>query len=68
MSSGPYKYSRQREQSNRGCRRDDADEQVWKLSSVADGIGKVSLLVGADAIVVLHKKDDLVQKDVSIEE
>ncbi|RWV90127.1 hypothetical protein GW17_00047694 [Ensete ventricosum] len=31
-------------------------------------VGKVSLLVGADAIVVLNEKDGLVQKDASIEE
>ncbi|RRT63626.1 hypothetical protein B296_00017036 [Ensete ventricosum] len=32
------------------------------------GIGKVPLLVGADAIVVVHEKDGLMQKDASVEE
>ncbi|RRT31542.1 hypothetical protein B296_00059146 [Ensete ventricosum] len=35
---------------------------------IADGVGKVSLLVGADAKVVVHKEDDLVQKNTSVEE
>ncbi|RWW26833.1 hypothetical protein BHE74_00029875 [Ensete ventricosum] len=30
------------------------------------GVGKVPLLVGADAIVVVHEKDDLMQKDASV--
>ncbi|RWW42379.1 hypothetical protein BHE74_00052085 [Ensete ventricosum] len=33
-----------------------------------DGVGKVPLLVGADAIVVVHKEDDLVQKHALVEE
>ncbi|RZR88869.1 hypothetical protein BHM03_00016518 [Ensete ventricosum] len=33
-----------------------------------NGVGKVSLLVGADATVVMHKKDSLVQKNASVEE
>ncbi|RWW74335.1 hypothetical protein BHE74_00017729 [Ensete ventricosum] len=33
-----------------------------------DGIGKVSLLVGADAIVVVHREDGLVQKNALVEE
>ncbi|RRT60076.1 hypothetical protein B296_00020969 [Ensete ventricosum] len=32
------------------------------------GVGKVPLLVGADATVVVHKEDDLVQKNASVEE
>ncbi|RRT67286.1 hypothetical protein B296_00024698, partial [Ensete ventricosum] len=32
---------------------------------IADGVGKVSLLVGADATVVVHKEDGLVQKNTS---
>ncbi|RRT60139.1 hypothetical protein B296_00043741 [Ensete ventricosum] len=32
-----------------------------------DGVEKVSLLVGANAIVVVHKKDGLVQKNASVE-
>ncbi|RWV92764.1 hypothetical protein GW17_00044830 [Ensete ventricosum] len=35
---------------------------------IADGVGKVSLLVGADATVVVHKEDGLVQKNTSVEE
>ncbi|RRT33694.1 hypothetical protein B296_00058293 [Ensete ventricosum] len=31
-----------------------------KLSSAADGVGKVPLLVGVDATVVVHKEDGLV--------
>ncbi|RWW13674.1 hypothetical protein GW17_00022600 [Ensete ventricosum] len=34
----------------------------------ADGVGKVTLFVGADATVVVHKEDDLVQKNASVEE
>ncbi|RZS08595.1 hypothetical protein BHM03_00039585 [Ensete ventricosum] len=33
-----------------------------------DGVGKVSLLVGADATVVVHKEDGLMQKNASVEE
>ncbi|RWW68812.1 hypothetical protein BHE74_00023637 [Ensete ventricosum] len=33
-----------------------------------DGVEKVPLLVGADATVVVHKEDDLVQKNASVEE
>ncbi|RWW17945.1 hypothetical protein GW17_00018089 [Ensete ventricosum] len=33
---------------------------------IADGVGKVPLLVGADATVVMHKEDDLVQKNTSV--
>ncbi|RZS18704.1 hypothetical protein BHM03_00051028 [Ensete ventricosum] len=68
MNGGPYRYSWQREQSNRGCRRDGAGKQVLKSSSAAYGVGKVSLLVGADATVVVHKEDGLVQKNASVEE
>ncbi|RRT52077.1 hypothetical protein B296_00039076 [Ensete ventricosum] len=32
------------------------------------GVGKVPLLVGADATVMVHKKDGLVQKITSVEE
>ncbi|RRT41248.1 hypothetical protein B296_00036802 [Ensete ventricosum] len=32
------------------------------------GVEKVSLLVGADATVVVHKEDDLMQKNASVEE
>ncbi|RRT32336.1 hypothetical protein B296_00052866 [Ensete ventricosum] len=32
------------------------------------GVGKVSSLVGADATVVVHKEDGLVQKNASVEE
>ncbi|RZS05592.1 hypothetical protein BHM03_00036129 [Ensete ventricosum] len=32
------------------------------------GVGKVPLLVGADATVVMHKEDGLVQKNASVEE
>ncbi|RWW11287.1 hypothetical protein GW17_00025112 [Ensete ventricosum] len=35
---------------------------------IADGVGKVPLLVSADAIVVVHKEDGLVQKNTSVEE
>ncbi|RWW00008.1 hypothetical protein GW17_00037057 [Ensete ventricosum] len=35
---------------------------------IADGVGKVSLLVSADAIVLVHKEDGLVQKNTSVEE
>ncbi|RWW22951.1 hypothetical protein GW17_00012826 [Ensete ventricosum] len=35
---------------------------------IADGVGKVPLLVSADATVVVHKEDDLVQKNTSVEE
>ncbi|RWV94118.1 hypothetical protein GW17_00043379 [Ensete ventricosum] len=35
---------------------------------IADGVGKVPLLVGADATVVVHKEDGLVQKNTSVEE
>ncbi|RZR98707.1 hypothetical protein BHM03_00028120 [Ensete ventricosum] len=34
----------------------------------ADGVGKVSLLVGADAIVMVHKEHGLMQKNASVEE
>ncbi|RWW01879.1 hypothetical protein BHE74_00036870 [Ensete ventricosum] len=50
MGGGPYRCSRQREQSSK------------------DGVGKVLLLIGVDATVVVHEKDDLVQKDASAEE
>ncbi|RWW45886.1 hypothetical protein BHE74_00048231, partial [Ensete ventricosum] len=33
---------------------------------IADGVGKVPLLVGADATVVVHKEDGLVQKNTSV--
>ncbi|RRT60182.1 hypothetical protein B296_00038379 [Ensete ventricosum] len=36
--------------------------------TMGDGVGKVPLLIGADATVVVHEKDDLVQKDASTEE
>ncbi|RZS19639.1 hypothetical protein BHM03_00052071 [Ensete ventricosum] len=49
-------------------RRDGADKQVSKLSSAADEVRKVPLLVGADAIVMVHKEDGLVQKNTSVEE
>ncbi|RWW54652.1 hypothetical protein BHE74_00038760 [Ensete ventricosum] len=48
--------------------RDGVGEQVMKSSSAAYRVGKVSLLVGADAIEVVHEKDGLVQKDASVEE
>ncbi|RWV83747.1 hypothetical protein GW17_00054608 [Ensete ventricosum] len=67
MGGGPYRCSRQREQGSRGCRRDGVDEQVCKLSFAADGVRKVSLLVGADATVVVHEEDNLVLKDASTE-
>ncbi|RZR81133.1 hypothetical protein BHM03_00007311 [Ensete ventricosum] len=35
---------------------------------IADGVGKVPLLVGADATMVVHKEDGLVQKNTSVEE
>ncbi|RRT55385.1 hypothetical protein B296_00009247, partial [Ensete ventricosum] len=35
---------------------------------IADGVRKVPLLFGADAIVVVHKEDGLVQKNTSVEE
>ncbi|RWW58454.1 hypothetical protein BHE74_00034679 [Ensete ventricosum] len=35
---------------------------------IADGVRKVSLLVGANATVVVHKEDGLVQKNTSVEE
>ncbi|RWV77751.1 hypothetical protein GW17_00061380 [Ensete ventricosum] len=35
---------------------------------IADGVGKVPLLVSADATVVVHKEDGLVQKNTSVEE
>ncbi|RZS29245.1 hypothetical protein BHM03_00062954 [Ensete ventricosum] len=35
---------------------------------IADGVGKMSLLVSADATVVVHKEDGLVQKNTSVEE
>ncbi|RZS22672.1 hypothetical protein BHM03_00055484 [Ensete ventricosum] len=35
---------------------------------IADGVGKVPLLVGVDATVVVHKEDGLVQKNTSVEE
>ncbi|RRT57136.1 hypothetical protein B296_00042254 [Ensete ventricosum] len=35
---------------------------------IADGVGKVLLLVGADATMVVHKEDGLVQKNTSVEE
>ncbi|RWW44062.1 hypothetical protein BHE74_00050212, partial [Ensete ventricosum] len=43
------------------------DKHCGRKELAADGVGKVLLLVGADAIVVVHKEDDLVQKNVSIE-
>ncbi|RWW35961.1 hypothetical protein BHE74_00059056 [Ensete ventricosum] len=41
---------------------------VGVIELAADGVGKVPLLVGADATVVVHKEDDLVQKNASVEE
>ncbi|RRT42179.1 hypothetical protein B296_00055411 [Ensete ventricosum] len=35
---------------------------------IADGVGKVPLLVGADTTVVVQKEDGLVQKNTSVEE
>ncbi|RWW61776.1 hypothetical protein BHE74_00031137 [Ensete ventricosum] len=35
---------------------------------IADGVGKVPLLVGSDATVVVHKEDGLLQKNTSVEE
>ncbi|RRT47885.1 hypothetical protein B296_00035908, partial [Ensete ventricosum] len=35
---------------------------------IADGVGKVPLHVSADATVVVHKEDGLVQKNTSVEE
>ncbi|RZS18202.1 hypothetical protein BHM03_00050434 [Ensete ventricosum] len=35
---------------------------------IADEVGKVLLLVSADATVVVHKEDGLVQKNTSVEE
>ncbi|RWW42578.1 hypothetical protein BHE74_00051859 [Ensete ventricosum] len=35
---------------------------------IADVVGKVPLLIGADATMVVHKEDGLVQKNTSIEE
>ncbi|RRT53529.1 hypothetical protein B296_00034370 [Ensete ventricosum] len=35
---------------------------------IADGVGKVPLLVGSYATVVVHKEDGLVQKNTSVEE
>ncbi|RWW03428.1 hypothetical protein GW17_00033412 [Ensete ventricosum] len=35
---------------------------------IVDGVGKVPLFVGADATVVVHKEDGLVQKNTSVEE
>ncbi|RWW54297.1 hypothetical protein BHE74_00039126 [Ensete ventricosum] len=37
-------------------------------AAAGDGVGKVPLLVGADATVVMHKEDGLVQKNASVEE
>ncbi|RWV95402.1 hypothetical protein GW17_00041979 [Ensete ventricosum] len=34
----------------------------------ADEVGKVSLLVRVDAIVVVHREDGLMQKNASVEE
>ncbi|RRT36041.1 hypothetical protein B296_00054105 [Ensete ventricosum] len=39
-----------------------------KKELIADGVGKVLLLIGTDATVVVHKEDGLVQKNTSIEE
>ncbi|RRT43461.1 hypothetical protein B296_00036991 [Ensete ventricosum] len=43
------------------------DKRCDRKELAADGVWKVSLLVGADAIVVVHKEDGLVQKNASIE-
>ncbi|RZS19860.1 hypothetical protein BHM03_00052305 [Ensete ventricosum] len=39
-------------------------ERRWVVARTV-GVGKVPLLVGADATVVVHEKDDLMQKDAS---
>ncbi|RRT65873.1 hypothetical protein B296_00035433 [Ensete ventricosum] len=41
---------------------------VGMIELTADRVGKVPLLVGADATVVVHKEDGLVQKNASVEE
>ncbi|RRT83680.1 hypothetical protein B296_00003383 [Ensete ventricosum] len=43
-------------------------EKELVAPSLQNGIGKVPLLVRADAIVVVHREDDLVQKHTSVEE
>ncbi|RRT60072.1 hypothetical protein B296_00028798 [Ensete ventricosum] len=44
------------------------DRSEGQREKRCDGVGKVPLLVGAYAIVVVHKEDGLVQKNVSVEE
>ncbi|RRT58025.1 hypothetical protein B296_00041541 [Ensete ventricosum] len=44
------------------------DKRCGRKELVTDGVGKVPLLVGADATVVVHKEDGLVQKNASVEE
>ncbi|RWW07123.1 hypothetical protein GW17_00029511 [Ensete ventricosum] len=41
---------------------------VEEVEGSSQWVGKVSLLVGADAIVVVHEEDDLVHKGTSAEE
>ncbi|RWW62843.1 hypothetical protein BHE74_00030007 [Ensete ventricosum] len=48
-----------------GCRKQWKLEEmtvVADLPSFDNGVGKVPLLIGADATVVVHEKDGLVQK------
>ncbi|RWW07760.1 hypothetical protein GW17_00028840 [Ensete ventricosum] len=45
-----------------------SERRKEKSLSAVDGVGKVPLLVGADATVVGHEEDGLVQKDTSARE
>ncbi|RWV90393.1 hypothetical protein GW17_00047417 [Ensete ventricosum] len=42
-------------------------ERRWAMART-DGVGKVTLLAGADVTMVVHEKDGLVQKDASVDE
>ncbi|RZR70456.1 hypothetical protein BHM03_00000062 [Ensete ventricosum] len=48
--------------------RSDYHALARSSSCEGHGVGKVPLLVGADATVVVHKEDGLVQKNASVEE
>ncbi|RWV80485.1 hypothetical protein BHE74_00037445 [Ensete ventricosum] len=44
-----------------------SDYHAPKSSSAADGVRKVSLLIEANAIMMVHEEDDFVQKNASAE-
>ncbi|RZR83574.1 hypothetical protein BHM03_00010194 [Ensete ventricosum] len=57
-----------RKLTSRGGMPHEAKEAEGEGRDCGHGVGHVSLLVGADAIVVVHEEDDLMHKDTSVDE